>query len=352
MTESTIVSHLSSTALAPALPIFEGWSPTMAWAQTVGGRWQLPLLRDCQPVVFHPGAMALQFGASVFEGNKAYREKKSEVNLFRIAEHYQRMKASAERLCLNCPTYEIFVNAIEKAVTLQSNWGAPFSSEWLYVRPVLLGLDDHIMPVVSEECAFYVLVAPIREFSPSTLTLSVAEHQHRATPGGLGAAKTAANYAHQFQATQQEKKRGSDAVLWLSPLDGKTIEEASTMNIFFHLNSGVVTPKLRDTVLAGITRRSVIDLLSGRGIGVQERDVSIDEIKDAALSGDLKEAFVTSTALGVRTVDRIRIGQLEMGTSKDPSLSKALGVALKQVFSGKEVPGSSGWIRSVSLLEG
>ncbi|WP_265705552.1 aminotransferase class IV [Verminephrobacter aporrectodeae] len=295
--------------------------------------------------------MALQFGASVFEGNKAYRGNDVQAHLFRLSEHFDRLKASADRLCLICPSHKLFVSAIEQAVAQRENWSRPFSSEWLYVRPVLVGLDDHIMPVISQECAFYVLVAPIRTFDPVTLTLSVISHQHRATPGGLGAAKTAANYAHQFQATQQEKVRGSDAVLWLSPLDDCTIEEASTMNIFFHLKSGVITPGLRDTILAGITRRSAIELLSDRGITVQERDISIEEIKDAAMSGDLREAFVTSTALGVRTVDCIRIGQLKLGTSLDPSLSQSLATELKQVFAGNDASKSSSWIRAIGLCE-
>lgn len=350
MDAGATIHPANAATSAPLRPLFEGWSPTMSWAQTSGDQWQSPQLLDCGAMNVHPGAMALQFGASVFEGNKALRIHEAQAHLFRLDQHYDRLKSSADRLCLNCPPRELFDRAVEQAVGNADNWTHPFGAEWLYVRPVLLGLDHHIMPVVSQACAFYVLVAPIRAFNPPTLTLSVVSHQHRATPGGLGAAKTAANYAHQFQATQQERARGSDAVLWLSPLDGCTIEEASTMNIFFHLDGHVVTPRLRDTVLAGITRRSAMELLADRALPVQERDVSIEEIKTAALSGRLQEAFVTSTALGIRTVDRIRMGPLALETSRDPGLSRSLAADLRQVFAGG-APGHRDWIRPLHLKE-
>jgi branched-chain amino acid aminotransferase len=343
------VKQADAHMLIPAYPIYEGWSPQMSWAQTAMGHWQPQQLLDCNAMHFHPGAMALQFGASVFEGNKAYRHHDAQVHLFRLDEHYDRFKSSADRLCLSCPSRELFIHSIEQAAAHADNWGHPFSSEWLYIRPVLVGLDDHILPVISQEYAFYVLVAPIRTFNPPKLTLSVIRHQHRATPGGLGAAKTAANYAHQFQATQQEKSKGSDAVLWLSPLDGCTIEEASTMNIFFHMNDGsVITPQLKDTILAGITRRSVIELLADRGVAVQERDVSIHQIIDAAMSGLLKEAFVTSTALGVRTVDEMRLEQRKLETSRDCQLSSSLAQELEQVFAGYASKRKD-WIRPLAL---
>ena len=111
----------------------------------------------------------------------------------------------------------------------------------------------------------------------------------------------------------------------------------------------MVTPRLRDTILAGITRDSAIELLRNRGILVEERDISIEEVKDAAINGKLREAFATSTALGIRSIDRIRIDQLDLGTSMDSSLSQELAIDLKRIFAGENILGSNGWVRSIGL---
>ncbi|MEJ2664951.1 MAG: aminotransferase class IV, partial [Spirochaetia bacterium] len=81
----------------------------------------------------------------------------------------------------------------------------------------------------------------------------------------------------------------------------KFVEEGSSCNIFFLLNNDtLVTPSLEDTILPGITRKSVLTIAQDLGLKTQERKISIDE----AMS-DSKEVFVTGTAAGVSFIESI-----------------------------------------------
>lgn len=335
----------------PSENLFEGWAPKISVARSSNNIWDIPSLYDFHELQLNPGAMALQFGASIFEGMKAYRIG-SKVNLFRLSLNYRRFQKSAQRLCLNFPSFDIFIKSVYQVCSELENWNNPFPSKWMYIRPVLIGLDSHMLPIISKEYLFYVLAAPIREFKPKEFTLSVINHFHRATPGGLGFAKTGANYAHQFLATEQAQKQGADAVLWLSSIHDGMIEEASTMNIFFRINNKIITPKLRDTILSGVTRQSVIELIqSNTGLEMEERDVFIEEIKNAILTRSLKEIFITSTALGVKTVDNLLIEGEKFNVSIDPTLSNLMSYRLKKIFSSgnKTYSSSESWIQSIEL---
>jgi branched-chain amino acid aminotransferase len=331
------------------LPVFENWSPTMARAEYDGNTWSAVSFSPVAPLTIAPGAMALQFGASVFEGMKARRADVNEAYIFRGDENYQRLCRSARRLCLPYPDPVLFDAALDGIVSNCANWQSPFSSEWLYLRPLIYAMDDHLMPVTSRRALFLLLAAPIRAYRPATFSLRVEQHQHRAAPGGLGAAKTAANYAHQFQATQAAHSAGYQAVLWLSALDNHTIEEASTMNVFFVVGDTVITPLLSDRVLAGITRQSAISLIRGRGIRVIERNITLEEVMQASQQRKLRELFVTSTALGVRAVDYLQIGERRIATANNPCLSAELAVELENIQAGRCGSDTSGWLRPVAL---
>ena len=332
------------------LPVFEGWSATMAIANYENGQWgKLRVLpQEAQPI--HPGAMALQFGASVFEGCKAYRAADNRANIFRLGDNYARLADSCARLCIPCPPYEMYAEAVRLNLCQRASWKLPFESDWLYIRPIAAALDDHIMPIMASRYAFYLLTAPIRPFQTRSLNLWIEQNYSRAAPGGLGAAKTGANYAHQLYPTAQAKKSGCDAVIWLDSFSHSTIEEASTMNIFFRVGNEIVTPELKDTILAGITRKSVIAILKDENWQVSERSITILEVLGWIRSGVLVEAFATSTALGVRTIDTLSFNGERLSSSKDPVLSKQLSQTLHDIYGGK-IAQFVEWTTPVSMIE-
>src|SRR6185312_3066668 len=112
----------------------------------------------------------------------------------------------------------------------------------------------------------------------------------RAVRGGVGFAKNAGNYGASMYATEEAKRKGYDQVLWTDAFEHKYVQECGTMNIFFIIGDKAITPTLEQgTILAGVTRESVIQLLEEMGVAVEERRLGIDEIEDAYKAGTLKE---------------------------------------------------------------
>jgi branched-chain amino acid aminotransferase len=333
--------------------IFRGWSPAMAVAECSDGHWGAGELVASGPVAMHPGAMAVQFGQSVFEGCRAHRHAERGALVFRLADHHARMVASCERLGMPAPPRALFEASVRAVVSRPESWDRPFASQALYIRPVVFGTDDHVMPVSSSRHVFAVLTAPLGAWDGDGLRLWVERRYSRAAPGGLGASKTAANYAHQLLPTQRARARGADAVLWLDCAAHAIVEEASTMNVFFVVSGRVITPALGDTVLAGITRRSALWILTERlGVPVEETAIEFDALV-AGRAGRLDEVFCASTALGVQPVVELIDGERRIWSAGPPA-SPATGLAarvrdeLEAIQRGaRAVP----WITEVALAE-
>ena len=118
----------------------------------------------------------------------------------------------------------------------------------------------------------------------------------RACKGGVGFAKAAGNYGATMKPMMEIREKGFDQILWTDGVEHKYVQEIGTMNVFFVIGDKVLTPSLNDSILAGITRDSVIKLLREKGLIVEERLISVEEIKQAHRDGELKEAFGAGTA--------------------------------------------------------
>jgi branched-chain amino acid aminotransferase len=159
-----------------------------------------------------------------------------------------------------------------------------------------------------------------RGFEP--VRILVEEKHVRAAQGGLGEAKTGANYAASLLAAKSAKEEGFDQVLWLDAEHRRFVEEVGTMNIFFVLRGELVTPPLTGSILPGVTRDSVLALAREWNIPVAERPVSIEEVFRGAEDGSLSEAFGSGTAAVISPVgalsyrgqealvNRSRVGEL------------------------------------------
>jgi len=298
----------------------------MSVAECVGGVWSELRRVPSGELPIHPAAMGIQFGQSVFEGCKAHRDERGDALLFRMGDHHQRLVASCERLCIAPPPRELFDQAVNQQTADPESWSSPFSSDTLYMRPVLFGSGQHLMPLSSPDTTFVVLTAPLRLFPQKPLALFAEREYSRAAKGGLGYAKAAANYAHGYVPTRRAQEVGCDGVLWLDASTHSTIEEASTMNIFVEVGDEVLTPALSDTILAGITRDSVITLLRDKyGREVTEGTIALARIAEAAERGTLKEIFTASTALGLRSVARIVDGEQTIAEVEEFPLTATRG---------------------------
>lgn len=269
-----------------------------------GKGWHDPRIVPYGPFALDPSCIVLHYGQATFEGLKAFYAD-GRIQLFRPQANLARMNKSNDRLCIPHLDPEFTLQAIEKLVSLESRWVPKTEGTSLYIRPTIIANDKYIGVHVSDNYIFYVILSPVgayykEGFNP--VKILVEDEYIRAAPGGLGEAKTPANYASSLLAAEKAKKKGFTQVLWLDGVERKWIEEVGTMNICFLIGDEVVTAPLGGTILPGITRDTTLTLCRDWGMKVSERRLSIDEVMAAARNGSLKECFGTGTAAVISPV--------------------------------------------------
>ena len=98
----------------------------------------------------------------------------------------------------------------------------------------------------------------------------VEDEYIRAAPGLTGFTKCGGNYAASIKAGELAEERGFSQVLWLDGVEKKYVEEVGSMNIMFKIDGKIYTAACTGTVLPGVTRRSIIELLKDWGYEVIE----------------------------------------------------------------------------------
>ncbi len=276
---------------------------TMRW--TSHGGWDEPTIQPFANLELSPAALVLHYGQTIFEGLKAYRNRAGTVNLFRAADNCERFNRSAARLDLPEVEPDIFAGAIEQLLELDHEWIPRSHGTSLYIRPTMVATEPYIGLKSTHEALFFIITGPVGAYYPegfNPVKITVSEKYSRAGPGGLGAAKTAANYAASLKAEKEALGRGFTQVLWLDAAERRYIEEVGSMNILFKIAGTVVTPPVGETILAGITKESVLELLGQWGVPVEERPITIEEVLDAHADGTLEEVFGTGTAAVISPV--------------------------------------------------
>jgi len=266
--------------------------------------WYENAIEEMKPISLHPGASVLHYGQALFEGMKAFRMNDGAVALFRPEYNYERMKSGAERLCLEAPPKDIYMSGLIELIKTEERWVLPYENASLYIRPTLIGTEAFLGVRPSREILFYIMLSPVGSYYKSgsaPLKIWVEEHYLRAAPGGLGATKAGANYAASLKAASVAKDKGYAQVLWLDTQhDG--IEEVGTMNVFFVFKDEIVTPALNDSILPGKVRDSAVQLLRHQGKKVNERRITMSEVTEKLMTGELLEVFGTGTAAVISPV--------------------------------------------------
>ncbi|MEM7251650.1 MAG: branched-chain amino acid aminotransferase [Pseudomonadota bacterium] len=311
------------------------------------GEWRQPEITPYGPLAIDPGCLSLHYGQSVFEGLKAFRGKDDKVRVFRPGMNAKRFEDSCERLCIPALPAGLFEEAVRELVRLDHEWIPTGRGEALYIRPIVFALESHLEVRPANNYLFAIMTAPVRNYYDADIkavSLKVQDRFTRAAPGGIGFAKTAGNYAASLFPGDESRREGFDQALWLDGAEHKYVEEVGQMNIFFDLNGTVVTPELRGTILPGVTRASVLQLLADRGIETAERRIPIEELTVAIANGDVREAFGAGTAAVVAPVGRIAyqnqsflINGGEPGALTNQLYEEIVGIQLG------EVPDRHGW---------
>ncbi|NLI61900.1 MAG: branched-chain amino acid aminotransferase [Methanosarcinaceae archaeon] len=275
---------------------------------TQGKGWHDPRIVPYGPLSMDPACMILHYGQGIFEGMKAYKSVDGDILLFRPEKNMERVNISNERLCIPPVDVDFAVKCIMEIVKTDKDWVPTAPGTSLYIRPFIIATDNKLGVHPSHTYKFIIILSPVGAYYPEGIDpvkIYVESNYVRATPGGMGYAKTPGNYAASIKAQMDAEEKGYTQVLWLDGVEKKYIEEVGTMNVFFVIGDEVVTPELNGSILAGITRNSTIELLKNKGYNVVERRLGIKEVYDAWEKNELKEAFGTGTAAVISPIGEL-----------------------------------------------
>jgi branched-chain amino acid aminotransferase len=323
-------------------------SDHMLVADYKNGKWHDPNVMPFGEIPMTPAILSLHYGQAIFEGMKAFKNKDGELVIFRPQRHYQRLLKSLERMCMPAMSEEFFINSLCAVIKTDEKWVPTSEGSSLYLRPVVFATESRLGVKISDEYKFVVLTSPVGPYFAKPVRVKVEEHYVRAAEGGTGFAKCAGNYGGAFYPTQLAKEQGFDQVLWTDARDHKYIDESGAMNVMFVLNGKVVTPQLTSAILDGITRNSLLTLATKMGISVEERKVSVAEIKEGFEKGTLTEAFGVGTAAVVSTIAAIHIAgkDYSLPVADSNSIQLRLKKKLEDIRHGYE-PDEFKWVYTI-----
>ena len=309
--------------------------------------WYDPRVIPYQPLSLDPSAMVFHYGQEMFEGLKAYKAVDGRTLLFRPNKNIERANNTNRRICIPTIPEEDFLQAIQTIVKVDEAWIPHKEGTSLYIRPFIIATDPYLGVRPSNTYKFIIILSPVGAYYPEGLDpvkIWIEDEYVRAVRGGLGEAKTGANYVASMKAQDKAHEGGYSQVLWLDGVERKYIEEVGAMNIFFKIDGTIVTPKLSGSILPGVTRDSVICLCKHWRIPVEEKKISIDEIYEAYQKGKLEEVFGTGTAAVISPVKELKWDEhiMEISGGKIGELSQKFYDTVTGIQLGK-IKDELGW---------
>lgn len=307
-----------------------------------GKGWHSHRIVPYSPVTLDPASIVLHYGQTVFEGMKAYRSAEDgTVRLFRPEENMKRLNHSLDRLCMPRIDEEAALHALTQLIHIEKDWIPTLEGTSLYIRPFVIANEAFLGVAPAKKYQFFIILSPVGSYYKEGIhpvKILVENEFVRAVKGGTGGAKTAGNYAAGLKAQEVADQRGYSQVLWLDGVERKYVEEVGSMNIFFKIDGEIITPAINGSILEGITRKSILQLLRHWDIPVSERKISMDEIRAAYDEGKLEEVFGTGTAAVISPVGELNWEGYKMvvNNCETGPLAKHLFNTLSNIQSGKE----------------
>lgn len=275
------------------------FSDHMFTCDYVDGKWINPEIIPYQPISVSPASRVFHYGQACFEGMKAFKDDNNDVWLFRPHENYNRIIKSSVRLAMPKFPEELFFEGLNTLLKMDAQWIKTGIGNSLYIRPFIFASEGTINATEACEYKFMIICAPASSYYSGDVKVKIEKSFSRAAKGGVGYAKAAGNYAAQFYPTRLALDEGYKQIIWTDSSTHQYIEEAGTMNLFFRIGDKLLTAPTSDSILDGITRKSLIQIAKDKGIDVEVRPIKVDELIGAANSGTLIEIFGSGTAVVV-----------------------------------------------------
>ncbi|MFI1465834.1 branched-chain amino acid aminotransferase [Streptomyces wuyuanensis] len=323
---------------------------TVKW--TEGRGWHDAQLTPYAPLSIDPANMTLHYAQEIFEGLKAYRRPDGSVATFRPDANARRFQLSARRLAMPELPVETFIEACDALVQQDKAWVPEHGGEAsLYLRPFMFANEVGLGVRPANEYLFIVIASPAGPYFPGgvkPVSVWLSENYVRAVPGGMGFAKTGGNYAASLLAQAEAAAKGCDQVVWLDALEHRTVEEMGGMNLYFVYGDKIVTPELTGSLLAGITRDSLLSLARDLGYESAEGRITTDQWKRDTENGSLTEVFACGTAAVITPVGTVKStgGEWTQSNGEPGKVTMELRKALLDIQTGK-AEDKHGWMHEL-----
>lgn len=313
--------------------------------------WTNPRIEPYGSMLMSPATSVLHYGQSVFEGMKAFSGRDG-ILLFRPVDNWKRLNISAGRMVMPEIPENLFMSGLKTLINLDQAWIPKTRGSSLYIRPFMFSTDEFIGVKPSENYRFVIFCCPVGPYYNKPLKVKVEEEFSRAAPGGTGFAKCSGNYGGSLYAMKKAQDQGFDQVLWTDSATHQFVEETGTTNFFAVIGNKVLTPPLGKTLLAGITRDSVIRVIRDMGVIVEERPVTVEELKEAFRNGEIQELFITGTAATLVNIEAFGHNgdYFDVLQNGNCSLSMAVKKTLDDIRYG-EIQDKFNWCEEVLLNE-
>lgn len=314
--------------------------------------WHAHSVKPYGPLVLDPAAAVFHYAQEIFEGMKAYRHADGSVWTFRPTKNAERMNKSAARLALPEISAEDFVGSLRALVELDEAWVATpmdvADEVSLYLRPFMIASETFLGVRASQEVDYYVIASPAGPYfaggiKPVDIWLS--QDLKRAGTGGTGFAKCGGNYAASLKAGNQAAEKGCQQVMFTDAKESKYLEELGGMNLMLVTKDNeLLTPNVSETILDGVTRRSLLELAPSIGLTPVERDIEVAEWRERAAAGEIVEAFACGTAAVITPIGRLVSDDYTIEQSTEPGeVTMKLRSTLLDIQYGR-AEGPEGWM--------
>ncbi len=330
--------------------VFTDHMVTVRYADGKG--WYEPRVEARAPIPMDPASAVLHYAQEIFEGLKVYTLPDGGVAMFRPEANAARFALSAQRMAMPELPEELFLKSLHEIISIDRKWIPEGEDGSLYLRPFAYASEVFLGVRPALEYLYLVIASPVGPYfsgGVKPVSVWVTPDYTRAAPGGTGAAKCGGNYAAGLSAQAEAIGNGCDQVVYLDAVERKYIDELGGMNVFLVLDDGsLVTPPLTGTILPGITRDSVIKLAERAGRRVDERAISLEEWREGAASGRVREAFACGTAAVITPIGTIKSpdGEFKVADGGPGEVTMGLRKELVDIQRGR-AEDTFGWVHRV-----
>ncbi|MDO8145513.1 MULTISPECIES: branched-chain amino acid aminotransferase [Isoptericola] len=331
--------------------VFTDHMARVSWRQEDG--WLDRRVEKYGPLQLDPATAVLHYAQEIFEGMKAYKHADGSVWTFRPEANADRFARSAHRLALPALTVDDFIGSIAALVRTDRAWVPGGEDSSLYLRPFMFASEPFLGVRPAAEVEYLCIASPVGPYfagGVKPVSIWVSQDYHRAGPGGTGNAKCGGNYAASLLPQTEAQQNGCDQVCFLDASTNSYLEELGGMNIFVVMDDGTVhTPELTGSILEGITRKSILQLVADRGHEVVERRISLAEIEAGLAGGSVREMFACGTAAVVTPVGRLASSNFDhtVADGEPGELTMAIRSELTDIQYGR-ARDRHGWMRRLA----